>query len=115
MANFDNTCYWDWYRQPSFVIVRQHLIFEVGEMSAQRNLDTLPHTLAPDYMAETNCKQRTESFHAQTSNRISDLICPCCGSNCLHRSRRHNMLERALLNILGAKPYRCDDCDKRFY
>lgn len=47
--------------------------------------------------------------------RISDLICPSCGSKYLHLSRRHNVLERTLLSILRARPYRCDDCDKRFY
>ena len=87
----------------------------MGETSAPRKCGRTPLTLGPGYMTETSYHKRTERFDGETSNRISDLICPSCGSKYLHRSRRHNVLERTLLSILRAKPYRCDDCDKRFY
>jgi predicted RNA-binding Zn-ribbon protein involved in translation (DUF1610 family) len=41
--------------------------------------------------------------------------CPDCGSAELRRSRRHGMMERVILPFLGWSPYRCDECDTRFY
>jgi len=40
--------------------------------------------------------------------------CPRCASSNLRRSRRRGILERAL-SLAGRLPYRCRECDLRFY
>jgi len=41
--------------------------------------------------------------------------CPSCESTYLRRSRRRNLLERVGLRLFSIRPYRCLDCDRRFY
>jgi len=41
--------------------------------------------------------------------------CPHCRSTETSRSRRHGSVERFLLRVIGVLPYRCLDCDARFY
>jgi hypothetical protein len=41
--------------------------------------------------------------------------CPRCNSLDTSRSRRHGSVERYLLGVIGVLPYRCLDCDARFY
>jgi hypothetical protein len=41
------------------------------------------------------------------------LICPRCGSNRVHRSRRRDLAEK-ILAPAGARPRRCHGCDSRF-
>jgi len=40
--------------------------------------------------------------------------CPQCESRKVHRSRRHGLLERIASAVL-ISPYRCDNCDHRFF
>ncbi len=42
-------------------------------------------------------------------------ICPKCGSAATQRSQRHGILERITLGLLPVRPFRCMDCNKRFY
>jgi hypothetical protein len=46
-----------------------------------------------------------------TTNRS----CPNCAGSDLRRSHRRNVLERYILRMIGLHPYRCTDCDERFY
>lgn len=41
--------------------------------------------------------------------------CPHCRSLETSRSRRHGSAERYLLSLIGVLPYRCLNCDARFY
>jgi hypothetical protein len=41
--------------------------------------------------------------------------CPSCKSRKLRRTHRIGILERALSKILGLRPYRCKECDDRFF
>jgi hypothetical protein len=41
------------------------------------------------------------------------MICPKCGNNRAHRSHR-SLSERAI-GWVGFRPYRCKDCQHRFY
>lgn len=42
-------------------------------------------------------------------------VCPNCHCAAVRRSHRVGLLERVVLNALSVHPYRCIDCDKRFY
>ncbi len=42
-------------------------------------------------------------------------VCPNCHCEVVRRSHRVGLLERIVLNALSVRPYRCSDCDKRFY
>jgi ribosomal protein L37AE/L43A len=44
----------------------------------------------------------------------SRLVCPSCGSKKVHRSKRKGFLERVVLGVAAIRPYRCENCDKRF-
>ena len=41
--------------------------------------------------------------------------CHSCGSKRVSRSRRRGVVERVLLRLLLIRPYRCNNCDFRFY
>jgi hypothetical protein len=46
---------------------------------------------------------------------LDERPCPHCRSTEASRSHRHRSVERLLLGIVGALPYRCFRCDTRFY
>jgi len=48
-------------------------------------------------------------------SRVEPHICPRCQSAATQRSRRRGTLELALLDLLPVRPFRCRDCDRRFY
>ena len=41
--------------------------------------------------------------------------CPDCGSHLVRHSRRRTFVERIAFLLLLVRPYRCDDCDIRFF
>jgi hypothetical protein len=41
--------------------------------------------------------------------------CPHCGSAEVFRSHRHGAMERYLLPAIRVRPFRCVNCDARFY
>ena len=41
--------------------------------------------------------------------------CPHCGSSEVFRSHRRGAMERYLLRAIGMLPFRCVNCDARFY
>jgi hypothetical protein len=45
----------------------------------------------------------------------SKRLCPRCGSSEVFRSHRHGTVERYLLRAIGVRPFRCVNCDGRFY
>jgi hypothetical protein len=46
---------------------------------------------------------------------LNKRVCPHCRSLETSRSHRHGGVERYLLRVIGLLPYRCLDCDSRFY
>jgi hypothetical protein len=46
---------------------------------------------------------------------VNKRACPHCKSLETSRSHRHGGVERYLLRIIGVLPFRCLDCDARFY
>jgi transposase len=40
--------------------------------------------------------------------------CPECGSRNVRRTHRKNLFERTVLSLLWLRPFRCNDCDRRF-
>jgi len=46
---------------------------------------------------------------------ITDRRCPSCGRVDVRRSARKNAFEVALLPFLLARPFRCENCNNRFY
>ena len=51
--------------------------------------------------------------HHRPRNRRSKQ-CPRCGGKNVHRSSRRGIREHAI-SVFSLYPYRCHDCDKRFY
>ncbi|MGD0515734.1 MAG: hypothetical protein ABSA29_20710 [Terriglobales bacterium] len=41
-------------------------------------------------------------------------LCPRCASSTIRRSRRRSLRDR-VMSLLSYLPYRCDECDLRFY
>jgi ribosomal protein L37AE/L43A len=44
-----------------------------------------------------------------------ERICPLCGSEHVHRTKRGRLLEFWVLLFLPYRPYRCGKCRQRFY
>jgi len=43
------------------------------------------------------------------------ITCPNCGSRLTHRSKTKGILESVLLAIIFVHPFRCEECDSRFF
>jgi len=43
------------------------------------------------------------------------VLCPHCKSKYIHRSKRRGIFELSVLMLLPLRPFRCEDCDRRFY
>jgi hypothetical protein len=41
--------------------------------------------------------------------------CPHCNSKNIHRSKRRGIFESYVLSLVPIRPFRCEDCDCRFY
>jgi hypothetical protein len=41
--------------------------------------------------------------------------CPHCKSKYIHRSKRRGIFELSVLTLVPIRPFRCEDCDRRFY
>lgn len=64
--------------------------------------------------------RRYHSSHAQPDgsklHRMSKRQCPRCGRHdYVHRSRTRNSFERFLRTFFRIRPYRCADCNLRFF
>ncbi len=58
--------------------------------------------------------------HSQASGALemkpdSQRLCPHCGSPEISRSHRRGTVEKYLLRAVGVRPFRCANCDARFY
>ena len=42
-------------------------------------------------------------------------VCPICRGKGLRRSKRRGIVESKILSLLSVRPFRCMDCDYRFY
>ena len=47
--------------------------------------------------------------------KISKRECPWCGRTDVRRSHRRGLIDRGLSRLLRISPYRCEECDRRFY
>ena len=45
----------------------------------------------------------------------TEHVCPKCQSGAIARVARGDVLERLILMLRRKRPYRCLDCDYRFY
>jgi len=43
------------------------------------------------------------------------VSCPYCQSKAIRRSMRRGMIESVILRLILLRPFRCKDCDHRFY
>ena len=41
--------------------------------------------------------------------------CPRCGSHLVRLSKRRTSVERVVCRLLFVRPYRCNDCNSRFF
>jgi len=41
--------------------------------------------------------------------------CPFCQSKRIYPSRRRGIIERSFLTMVCVRPFRCENCDFRFY
>ena len=48
-------------------------------------------------------------------HRLTTRACPRCECKSIRRSHRVGFTERYLLRVSFVRPYRCLDCDRRFY
>ena len=43
------------------------------------------------------------------------VTCPHCQSKALRRSKRRGLFESIVLSLTPLRPFRCKECDHRFY
>jgi hypothetical protein len=56
-----------------------------------------------------------EDATPEESNMAEKRLCPNCRSAESSRSHRNGAFEKYILGVLGVRPYRCMNCDVRFY
>lgn len=56
-----------------------------------------------------------ETAMSATTEAKAEHKCPECGSGEVRRSQMRGFLERGVLKALGARAYRCEGCDRRYY
>jgi hypothetical protein len=49
------------------------------------------------------------------TSEAESLHCPNCRGHRIRRSRRSGVFEKTLLKALGVHPYRCKECDERYF
>jgi hypothetical protein len=49
------------------------------------------------------------------TSEAESVHCPSCRGNIIRRSRRKGVFEKTLLKALGVHPYRCKECDERYF
>jgi hypothetical protein len=56
-------------------------------------------------------------FRLMFSRRVCpmSISCPSCSSHRIHRSRRKGFLESGPLTLMFVRPFRCEQCDHRFF
>jgi hypothetical protein len=54
-------------------------------------------------------------FPRLTQIHAHATCCPACGGHHFARAHAHGPIERFILPIVQIRPYRCTDCDDRFY
>jgi DNA-directed RNA polymerase subunit RPC12/RpoP len=56
-------------------------------------------------------------FRLLFSRRVCpmSISCPSCSSQRIHRSRRKGFLESGPLTLMFVRPFRCEQCDHRFF
>jgi DNA-directed RNA polymerase subunit RPC12/RpoP len=47
--------------------------------------------------------------------KVEERKCPKCGSGGMRRSQMRGFWEQVVLRTIGAKAYRCERCDHRYY
>jgi len=52
---------------------------------------------------------------AEENSRKQFPLCPICESDNVYRSRRNGLIEWVLHHLLFKSPYRCQDCNERFF
>jgi hypothetical protein len=76
-----------------------------------------------DRVASTRLPSRRSLPSSQSSASSGDndygrgkqRVCPKCQSTAVQQSKRRGALELALMGLLPLRPFRCRDCDWRFY
>jgi hypothetical protein len=58
---------------------------------------------------------RVHRQHVWMDARLKQRHCPKCRSTEAHRSRRRGRFESHLMAFLPLRPFRCRNCDCRFY
>jgi hypothetical protein len=43
------------------------------------------------------------------------VSCPHCRSRAIRRSKRKGTFETSILSLIPVRPFRCKECDHRFY
>jgi hypothetical protein len=43
------------------------------------------------------------------------VSCPHCQRKAIRRSKRRGMFDVTVLSVIPMRPFRCEDCDQRFY
>jgi len=43
------------------------------------------------------------------------ICCPNCDSARIHPSRRKGFVEKGILAMIFVRPFRCEECDDRFF
>lgn len=71
--------------------------------------------------SSSNVQSSAKLLHSEYGQRVwvksnvKPHFCPRCKSRATVRSKRRGVFELTLLGLLPVRPFRCRDCDCRFY
>jgi hypothetical protein len=113
-------------------ISRRHNYYDVGEedagglpMDATRGRHEPDDRTANERLPMRHSSSGSQSSASSGDNdygqriwvngRVKQRLCPKCQSTATQRSKRRGALELTLMGLLPVRPFRCRDCDWRFY
>jgi hypothetical protein len=68
---------------------------------------------ASSSVAAAGCRKKT--FHYWIPEARMTITCPNCRSSLTHRSKTKGILESVFLAMIFRRPFRCEECDSRFF
>ncbi len=87
---------------------------ELNDQAASTHLP-LPRSSSAGIQPSTISADSDYGQRMWIKTRVKPHLCPKCQSRATQRSKRRGTFELALLGLLPVRPFRCRDCDWRFY
>jgi hypothetical protein len=98
---------------PGILFLPRHHVLRAGDVSWAGRLETRSCALLLGCFGRTRLLAAgSDGFMRTTAVAVA---CPHCQSKAVRRAKRRGMFELSVLSMIPMRPFRCQECDLRFY